>query len=177
MQLTVAIVGAAKGLKGEVRLEIRTDDPEKRLAVGNTLETEPSEFGPLTVARTRTYKGSTYALFEEVGNRNAAEELKGVRLVIESDEDEPEADAWYPHELVGLEVLDPEGYELGTVSGIEHGVAQDLLVVREPDGRLTRVPFVSQIVIDVDLDDHCVVVDAPPGLFSEEDIIVVEGED
>ncbi|WP_338067699.1 ribosome maturation factor RimM [Actinobaculum suis] len=176
MQLTVGVIGAAKGLKGEVRLEVRTDAPEKRLRIGNKLETDPAEFGPLTVARTREYKGSLFVMFEEVKNRNTAEELRGTRLVIESDEDEPEDDAWYPHELVGLEALDPEGYELGIVAGLEHGVAQDLLLVREQDGRITRVPFVSEIVTEVDIDDNCVVMDPPPGLFSEEELVIVDGD-
>ncbi|MFG6285839.1 ribosome maturation factor RimM [Actinotignum schaalii] len=177
MQLTVAIIGAPHGLKGEVRLDVRTDSPARRLAVGTQLETDPADFGPLTITRTREYRGVTYALFAESTTRDTAEALRGVRLVVETDEDEPEEDAYYAHELRGLEVLDPEGYELGIITGLENGPAQDILVVREPDGRITRVPFVREIVTAVDLDDHCIVVDAPAGLFSEDDMIVVEGDD
>lgn len=171
MQLTVAIIGAPHGLKGEVRLDVRSDSPELRLAVGTMLETDPAEVGPLSIERTRQYKDSTYVLFSECRDRSGAEALRGVALVVETDEEEiSEEDAWYRHELVGLEVLDPEGYTLGEVIGLEPMPAQDLLVVREPDGIVTRVPFVKEIVTDVDLADGCVVVDAPAGLFSDEEL-------
>lgn len=165
MQLIVATVGSAQGLKGEVKLNLRTDAPERRLAVGTMLETDPPELGPVTIASTREYKGMTYVRFEEYSDRNGAEALRGTKLVIESDEDEAEEDAWFPHELIGLEALDPEGYELGTVSGLEPGQMQDLLLVTDPTGEVVRVPFVKAIVTDVDIDDHCVVIDAPIGLF------------
>ncbi|MDP9806929.1 16S rRNA processing protein RimM [Trueperella bonasi] len=174
MQLTVAIVGRAQGLKGEVKLDLRTDTPETRLAPGAMLETEPAEMGPVTVASRREYKGATYVRFEEYSDRTGAETLRGVKLVIESDEDEVEPDAWFPHELKGLEALDPDGYELGVVADIEHLPGHDLLVVREQDGVLTRVPFVKEIVTEVDLEDNCVVIDAPPGLFSPEELVISE---
>ncbi|AWE42677.1 ribosome maturation factor RimM [Actinobaculum sp. 313] len=178
MQLTVAVIGAAHGLKGEVRLDVRTDIPERRLAPGTMLETDPAEVGPLTVERTRQYKGATYATFVECHNRTAAEQIRGVKLTVETDEDEiEEDDAWYAHELVGLEVLDPEGYTLGEVIGLEPMPAQDLLVVREPDGLIARVPMAREIVTEVDLDDGCVVVDAPPGLFSDDELIIVGAAD
>lgn len=170
MQLTVAIIGAAHGLKGEVKLDVRTDQPERRLAVGTQLETDPAESGPLTIARTREYKGGTYVLFEECTDRTQAEHLRGTLLTVETDEDEfIEDDAFYEHELVGLEVLDPDGYTLGEIIALEQFPAQDLLVVREPDGQIARVPFVKEIVVEVDLDDNCVVVDAPCGLFASDD--------
>lgn len=171
MQLIVAIIGSAHGLKGEVKLDVRTDSPVSRLYQGATLETSPASAGPLTISNLREYKGITYARFEEVRERTAAEHLRGVQLIIESDEVEgEEEEAWYPHELRGLEALDPEGYELGIVEDLQIMPAQDLLIVREPDGKLVQVPFVAEIVTEVDLDDHCVVIDAPPGLFSEEEI-------
>ncbi len=178
MQLTVAIIGAPHGLKGEVRLDVRTDSPQRRLAAGSMLETEPAEVGPLTIERAREYKGATYVLFSECRDRSGAEALRGVSLIVETDEEEDaEEDAWYRHELVGLEVLDPDGYTLGEVIALESMPAQDLLVVREPDGIVTRVPFVKQIVTEVDLADGCVVVDAPAGLFSEDEIVVADDSD
>lgn len=174
MQLTVAIISKANGLKGEVKLDVRTDAPERRLAVGTMLETEPADAGPVTIASIREYKGQTFVRFEEYTDRTTAESLRGVKLIVESDEDESEADAWYPHELIGLEALDPDGYELGEVVGLEPMPGHDLLLIREPDGVVTRVPFVKAIVTEVDLDDNCVIIDAPPGLFSEEDLVISE---
>ena len=152
MQLTVAVIGSPRGLKGEVRLDVRTDQPERRLAPGTMLETDPAEVGPLTLVRARQYKGGTYAVFAECSDRTMAERLRGIRLTVETDEDEyVEDDAWYEHELVGLEALDPEGRTL----------------VREQDGGLVRVPLVREIVTEVDLEGGRVVIDAPGGLFSE----------
>ena len=172
--LRVCRIGRAQGLKGEVRLDLRTDAPETRLAPGAMLETDPAEMGPVTVASRREYKGNTYVRFEEYTDRTAAESLRGIRLVIESDEDEGEPDAWFPHELRGLEALDPDGYELGIVVGLEYLPGHDLLLIREQDGALARVPFVKEIVTEVDLEDNCVVIDAPPGLFSSEDLVISE---
>ncbi|MFP7695907.1 ribosome maturation factor RimM [Trueperella sp. LYQ143] len=165
MQLVVAIVGSAHGLKGEVKLDVRTDDPYRRLAPGAILETDPADVGPVKIASRREYRGQTYVKFAEYADRGVVESLRGTKLIIESDEDDVENDAWFSHELQGLEALDPEGYELGTVLGFEPMPAQDLLIVREPDGTITRVPFVKAIVTEVDLEDHCVVIDAPRGLF------------
>lgn len=177
MQLTVAKIGAPHGLKGEVRLDVRTDVPERRLAVGTMLETDPQEAGPLTIERTREYKDATYVIFSECRDRTGAEALRGISLVVETDEEEEiEEDAWYSHELVGLEVLDSDGYTLGEVIALEPMPAQDLLVVREPDGIITRVPFVKEIVTEVDIDDGCIVVNAPAGLFSDEELGGDDGE-
>ncbi|WP_216442274.1 ribosome maturation factor RimM [Arcanobacterium phocae] len=170
MLLTVAIVGSAHGLKGEVKLNVRTDAPERRLVVGAMYETDPADLGPVTISSERSYKGSTFVTFAEYADRTGAEAMRNAKLVIETDEDEVEEDAWYPHELVGLEALDPEGYELGEVTGLESGPAHDYLIVREPDGLITRVPFVKAIVTEVDLDDHCVIIDAPAGLFSDDEL-------
>lgn len=177
MKLTVGIIGAPHGLKGEVKIDVRTDKPELRLYPGASLETIPPEEGPLVIAAVREYKGATYVRFTDISDRNAVETLRGVRLIVESDEEEPEEDAWYPHELVGLEALDPEGYELGIVKDLYLRPAQDLLVVEEPDGQLAYVPFVRDIVREVDIADHCVVIDAPAGLFSEAELPAEEAED
>ena len=88
MELNVAVIGPAHALKGEVRLEIRTSDPQGRLAVGNTLPTRPAANGPLTVERLR-YDGRYYfAKFAEVNDRTRAEQLRGTMLVVETDDDE-----------------------------------------------------------------------------------------
>lgn len=165
MQLTVATIGRAHGLKGEVALDLRTDTPEERLATGTVLATEPAAAGPLTVLRTRVQNGRWFVLFAEAGDRSAAEALRGVGLVVEipaSDED----DAWYPHELVGLRAERPDGSLVGEVVGLEHLPAQDVLLVREPDGARTLVPFVRAIVPVVDVPGGRVVVDPPAGLLA-----------
>ena len=180
MQLIVAIIGAAHGLKGEVKLDVRTDAPDQRFAIGTSIETDPAAAGPLTVANRRAYKGGTYVRFAEVKDRTTAESLRGVALVIESDDlEESEADragsdseGWYPHELRGLVAIAPSGEELGVIADLQLAPAQDLLVVREATGRLVLVPFVQEIVPEVNLEAQYVVIAAPPGLFSEAELEV-----
>ena len=169
MELVVARVGAAHGLQGMVRLEVRTDDPAGRLAPGTVLPTDPAERGPLTVAASTERSGSWYARFVEAPDRTAAEELRGTLLLVtvEDDEDDDE-DAWYPHELVGLVVEDTTGRRLGTVAGIEHLPAQDALVVTEEGGQRTLVPFVAEIVPLVDVPGGRVVLDPPRGLLASD---------
>lgn len=165
MQLTVATIGRAHGLKGEVALDLRTEAPEERLAVGTVLTTDPAAAGPLTVVRTRIQAGRWVVSFREVTDRTAAEGLRGVQLVVEAPASE-EDDAWYPHELVGLRAELADGTVVGEVVGLEHLPAQDALLVREPDGSRTLVPFVRAIVPVVDVAGGRVVLDPPAGLLA-----------
>lgn len=176
MQLVVATIGAPHGLKGEVKLNIRSDEPELRLADGNRLETDPADAGPLTVVRTRIAPNGFFALFEEARDRTQAEALRGVDLVIETDEEDAEADAWYPHELIGMRATHVDGQDLGEVVRVDTNPAHDLLVVREPNGVETLVPFVAAIAVDVDEEAGCVVLNPPGGLFASDPVrpVVVE---
>lgn len=179
MQLTVARIGRAHGLKGEVALDVRTDAPDERLAPGTVLATDPLSAGPLTVARTRVQQGRWFAFFDEVADRTAAEALSGVELVVEAEAggDEDDEDAWYPHELAGLRAEDAHGRVLGEILGLEPAPAHDLLVLREPDGTRTLVPFVRAIVPVVDVAGGRVVLDPPGGLLASDSEHLVVSDD
>ena len=168
MLLTLAVVGPAHALKGEVRLEIRTDDPEGRLAPGTTVPTEPAHAGPLTVSRLRFDGSRWFAAFEQARDRTAAEALRGVRLLVETDDatsSEADDESWYRHELVGLRALSVSGEELGEVTDVEPGVAQDRLVVTTPEGEDVAVPFVEALVPAIDPEAGTVTLAPPGGLF------------
>ncbi|QCB93982.1 ribosome maturation factor RimM [Cellulomonas shaoxiangyii] len=167
MQLTVARIGRPHGLRGEVALDVRTDAPERRLTVGARLDTEPPAAGPLTLAQVRRAQERWYVTFAEASDRTAVEALRGIELVVEVDAAEADDDGWYEHELVGLRAEHvTDGRVLGEVVGLEHLPAQDLLVVREPDGTRTLVPFVEAIVPVVDVPGGRVVLDPPGGLLA-----------
>ena len=175
MELIVATIGRAHGLRGEVTLDVRTDDPAARLTPGATFATDPDR-GPLTVAGAREHQGRWVARFEGIGDRTTAEQLRGLSLTI-SVADSDEADAWYSHELVGMKAQLPDGTEVGTISGVEHGAAQDLLVLREPNGAESLIPFVHAIVPNVDKVRGVVTIDPPGGLLaSDSDRLVVSEE-
>lgn len=167
MELVVARIGRAHGLRGEVVLEVRTDDPGRRLTVGAVLRTEPASAGPLRIASTREHSGQLLVKFAQVPDRTAAEALRGTELVTEVDASD-EADAWYLHELAGLQARRVDGSVLGTIDGVEHLPAQDVLVLREPDGARTLVPFIEAFVPEVDVAGGFVVLDPPPGLLASD---------
>jgi len=174
MQLVVARVGRAHGLRGEVGLDLRTDNPEDRLAVGLTLATDPPSAGPLTVTGVRVHQGRWLLSFAGVADRTAAEALRGVEIVVEAD-DSDEDDAWYPHELQGLRAELEDGVVVGEVVGLEHLPAHDALVVRETGGERTLVPFVRAIVPVVDVPGGRVVLTPPGGLLARDaDAVVVD---
>ena len=170
MQLTAAIVGPAHGLRGEVILDVRSDDPEV-LAPGVSLEIA-GRGAALTVRSVRVHKDRVLASFEECASREDAEALRGARLLVEEHEEE---DAWYPHQLKGLAARTPGGEDLGTVTGLTPGAAQDLLLVKTPAGTV-MVPFVTQLVPTVDVEGGVVIIDAPPGLFDDQAVSERDGK-
>ena len=169
MLLTVARVGRAHGLRGEVALDLRTDTPADRFVVGRALRTDPSSAGPLTPTRVREQQGRWFVTFAEASDRTAAEALRGVTLVVDADDaPDEDDDAWYEHQLVGLRAEHVDGRLLGEVVGLESAPAHDLLVLREPDGARTLVPFVRAIVPVVDVAGGRVVLDPPGGLLASD---------
>jgi 16S rRNA processing protein RimM len=181
MQLTVARVSKAHGLKGEVALDVRTDDPETRLAIGERLETVPADVGPLTVTHAREHQGRWLVTFAEISGRTAAENLRGTELVIEADASDEE-DAWYPHELAGLRVELEDGTVVGKVISLEYMPAHESLLIEEtlPGGGTERtlVPFVLAMVPVVDVAGGRVVVTPPAGLLARDaDAAIVDRAD
>lgn len=167
MQLVVGRIARAHGIGGEVSVEVRTDSPELRFAVGARVETDPAERGPLTVRRTRWHSGRLLVSFDEVPDRTVAEELRGTLLVADSATSPPvdDPEEFWDHQLIGLAALSVVGDRLGEVEDVLHAPAGDLLVVRTPAGGELLVPFVRAIVPDVDVTRGHVVVDPPDGLL------------
>jgi 16S rRNA processing protein RimM len=166
MQIAVGQIARAHGLRGEVTVAVRTDDPDVRFVPGTTLATEPPDRGPLTVAAIRWHSGRLLVTFEGVRDRNGAEDLRGTLLVLDSASipapDDP--DEFYDHQLIGLGVVTSAGDAVGEVTDVLHH-GQDLLVVRRGPGAETLVPFVSAIVTDIDVAGGRLVIDPPPGLL------------
>ena len=168
----IARIGKPHGLLGEVTVQLHTDEPERRLAVGTVIDTEATSGTgvppALTVRSTRVHNGVWLVGFEEIPDRTGAESLRGTRLVVDAADVHPAADeddVFTEEQLRGLAVVDPAGTVLGEVGGLELGAAQDRLVILLPDGREAQVPFVAALVPEVDLEAGRVVVDAPPGLL------------
>jgi 16S rRNA processing protein RimM len=169
MQLVVGRIGRPHGIRGDVTVDVRTDDPELRFAVGSVLATEPAASGPLTITAARWHSGRLLVSFAGFEDRGQADALRGLLLVVESDELEPggDPDEYRDYQLIGLAVLTTGGEPVGQVADVLHH-GQDLLVIAGDgarSGAQILVPFVAALVPEVDVSAGRLVIDPPPGLL------------
>jgi 16S rRNA processing protein RimM len=186
MVLVVGSIGRPHGIRGEVLVTVRTDEPEARFTAGSVFTTEvprdrrvsagtaaPPPGVPyrvpekLALESVRWHQGRMIARFEGVDDRNVAEALRGVLLQVDSSTlvapDDP--DEFHDHQLVGLRVEAPDGTLLGSVARIEHAPASDLIVLAKTGGGTALVPFVKAMIPTVDLAGGRMIADLPEGLL------------
>jgi len=183
--LVVGAIGRAHGIRGEVLVTVRTDEPEARFTAGSVFTTEVprdrrvgtgTAAAPgvpyrvpekLTLESVRWHQGRVIARFEGVDDRNVAEALSGVLLQVDSSTvavpEDP--DEFLDSQLVGLRVEAPDGTLLGSVERVEHAPASELLVLAKAGGGTALVPFVSVMIPTVDLAGGRVIADLPEGLL------------
>jgi 16S rRNA processing protein RimM len=187
MQVTVGRIGRPHGVRGDVVVGVRTDEPELRFARGSRLDTDPVGVGPLTVAGFRWHSGELLVRFAEIGDRTAAAELGGTWLLVDSAAlaalDDP--DEFRDGDLVGLTVRTVDGTVVGTVADVLHH-GQDVLAIDPvgaagPTGAVgptgaggaraeqILIPFVKAIVPEVDIAGGVLVIDPPEGLLNLQD--------
>lgn len=179
--LRVCRIGKAQGLKGEVTVQVFTDEPDERFKPGNVLCTSDGtrEF---VIERARTFKNRWILLFEESQNRNDAEALNGLELYVHAEDAQELAaeNAWYIKDLVGLEARLCEENQLGLPAGTIGKVvdvldgAQSLLKIRlnqpvddenKAENNTALVPFVEALVPEVDVAAGYLTIDPPGGLI------------
>lgn len=161
--VVVGRIRRAHGIRGELGVEIRTDEPDRRFARGAVLLAGSDQ---LTIASTRHHQGKLLVRFEEVGDRTQAEQWHGRELsvVVAADETPAEDDAFYDHQLIGLTVVTDTGRHVGTVAAVQHLDHQDLLTL-DIEGQEVLVPFVAALVPHVDLAMGQLCVNDVPGLL------------
>jgi 16S rRNA processing protein RimM len=169
--VVIGSIVRAHGIRGEAVVYVTTDEPEERFVAGSVLKTDPATAGPLTIetVRVHTSSGADRLLigFEGVADRDAAERLRGVKLLVAAEDIEPsdDPDEFHDFQLIGLAVQTPDGANIGEIVRVTHGPGADMLVVGRSDGRRTLVPFVKAIVPDVDLNNRRVIITPPEGLL------------
>jgi 16S rRNA processing protein RimM len=168
--LLVGVVVRPHGLRGELVVEVRTDSPEERFSPGVVLirrSADGGDAGRLTVEAARPHSGRLLVRFVEAADRDAAETLRGSRLLVEIADLPPtgDPDEFHVHQLEGLAAELADGTVIGTVREIAHGPGGELLVVARPDAPDALVPFVRAIVPTVDLDGGRLVITPPEGLL------------
>jgi len=148
MQVVIGRIGRAHGIRGELNVDIRTDEPERRFAPGSSVVCGDRQ---LTVASARHHSGRLVVAFREIPDRTAAEAIHGsiLEAVINPTETPSEPDEFYDHQLVGLQARTKVDL-VGTVTGVVHGPHQDTLTI-DVDGREVLVPFVAELVPEIDI--------------------------
>ncbi|MDV8020765.1 ribosome maturation factor RimM [Rhodococcus sp. IEGM 1330] len=180
MELVIGRVAKSHGIKGEVVVEVRTDNPDDRFAEGTVLSgrkprsnAEPASY---TVDAVREHSGRLLLRLNGIDDKTAADQLRGVLFFVESTDLPPsdDPDEYYDHELEGLTVILTDGTVVGTVREVLHSAAGELLSITPSPGfgEATRaeilVPFVAAIVTSVSLADKTIEIDPPEGLLDPE---------
>ncbi len=164
--VVVGRIGRPHGVRGEVTVEVRTDDPDLRFVVGAVLATDPAERGPVTITGRRWHREVLLLTVQGIETREDAETLRDTELLVDVADLPPleDPESFYDHQLVGLAARLADGTALGEVTSVRHEGA-DLLVLQAADGRELLIPFVTAIVPTVDVAGGFLVVDPPAGLL------------
>ncbi len=161
-KLLMGRIGAAHGIKGEVRIQSFTEDPLSLVDYGPMSTNKPGLTIRILSARTTT--NVLVARLEGVNDRNAAEKLNGVELFVDRAllPDPDDEDDFYHADLLGLRVQLSDGTSLGTVSAIPNFGAGDILEVRdERTGDTFLYPFTKAVVPEIRVKEGYLIVDPP----------------
>jgi 16S rRNA processing protein RimM len=168
--LAIGRISSPHGIRGEVKVEVMTDFPE-RFKPGSTAflgagSVDPA-VRPVKIVASRPHKGGLLVKLDVIPDRNAAELVRDQYLLI------PEADAMplgdhenYLHDLIGLQVVTDDGQSLGELQEVLFTKANDVYVVRSPAGEVL-LPAIRDVVLKVDLIARRMVVTVPEGLLAD----------
>ena len=162
MKLNVGRIGRAHGILGEATIEVRTDEPERRFAIGAVVSTDNPIANQLTISSAREHNGILLLGFEGISDRNGIEKLRNTLMYAEVDINEAgeDEDDYHVQQLIGLRAELEDGTEFGVVTDVLNLPAQDCLAIKTKSGEVL-IPFVRQFVPVVDLANKKVVVIPP----------------
>ncbi|WP_165164096.1 ribosome maturation factor RimM [Corynebacterium qintianiae] len=164
MELLIGKVVKSHGIKGEVAVEVLTDDPEQRYAVGEVLHgRQPGKDRDLTIKTLRPHQNRLLISFEEVPDRTQADSLRGMQFFAAPLEREEDSEEYYDHELIGLEVI-REASRVGKVTGVMDAPNRKILEI-DYAGKEVLVPFIMDFVPEIDLEAKTLTITPPEGLL------------
>ena len=160
MRLLVGRIGRAHGILKEATIEVRTDEPDRRFAIGNKVQTD--KHGELKIISGRVHNGILLLGFEGINNRNEIEKLRDTLIYCDVDINEPgiDEDDYHVLQLIGCAAHLETGEKIGEVTDVVNLPGQDLLAINTQTGEIL-IPFVHQLVPVVDILNKKVVV-VPP---------------
>lgn len=165
LELQIGKVVKSHGIKGEVVVEVTTDEPDLRYALGTVLEgKQAGKRHSLTIDTARSHQGRLLIKFAEVPDRTTADSLRGTKFFAVPLETQGDDDGFYDHDLEGLRIIH-EGRDIGIISGVMHGPAGEILEVTLEGGKEVLIPFVHAIVPEVDLEAGTATITPPEGLL------------
>lgn len=163
-------IGAAQGLRGEVRVKSYTEDP---LAIGEYGTLYDGDGNPFEVLDVRVHKNMAVMRFRGVNDRTAAEKLNGTDLYVDRDsldDDDLDDDEFFYADLEGLEARDADGKSWGTITAIFDFGAGDILELTEKGKRAQLIPFSETSVLEIDFEGGTILIDpVAAGLITEDD--------
>lgn len=168
--LNVGKIVNTHGIRGEVRVISQTDFPEERYQPGNSLMLFRDHQKPLklVIESHRKHKNFDLLIFEGYPFINDVEPFRDGILKISKDElGELEENAFYYHEIIGLEVKEGD-HVLGKIKEILSPGANDVWVIQRPGKKDALIPYIESVVKKVDIKQGEVIVEIPEGLLDDE---------
>lgn len=165
-RVVVGRLGRPHGIRGEVTVEIRTDEPDLRFAPGSSVFLSSGK--SIQIESTRWHQNVLLVKFSGIKDRNDSETLRGLLVEVEVDDlDLPEdEEEFYDRQLIGLTVFQ-DGIQIGLVEDVLHLPGQDLLSIRLSDGKEMLLPFVENFVPEINLENKSMLITPPTGLMDE----------
>jgi 16S rRNA processing protein RimM len=163
--VVIGRLGRPHGVRGELTVDVRTDDPDTRFAVGTALRR--GDGASLVVTGSHWHSGHLLVAVEGVADRTAAEGLRDTVVYADPAGDPPleDEDVFYDYELVGLHAELADGRSIGVLREVLHPPGGDLLAITREGGEEVLVPFVRAFVPTVDVAGGRIVLDPPEGLL------------
>lgn len=166
----MGVVGAAQGLRGEVRVKPFTDDPMAVAEYGTLYDAAGK---PFEILDAREHKNMLVIRFRGINDRNQAEALNGTQLFVERDsldDEELDEEEYFYADLEGLEAVDADGNSYGTISAIFDFGAGDILELTLSGKRTQLIPFSESSVLEIDLEGGTILIDpVAAGLVGSDD--------
>ena len=165
----VAKILTTHGLQGEVKVALITDFPNNRFSAGSRLALKDDHNLVLTVKSGRPFKQFWLVTFEEIDDIEQAEKLKGKVLVVsQENQQELPAGSYYYRDIIGCQVIDNGNKEvIGKITDIEAPGANDIWLVKEKNGNEFWLPYIKDVVKEIDIENQKIYVELMEGLRDE----------